>query len=94
MLNHQKVRLPAFQSVREVLQPFSDEVPVRGIHDRDLFIHNHIGIVGHSLRYDVHTFKQIDFMIVDADVTDIIGDVYPFFLSFRVIRWESSLTVL
>ena len=53
-------------------RPGVREMPVRGIRHRDLFVQNHIGIVCHALRHDVHPLKQVDLMIVHPDIPDVL----------------------
>ena len=52
-----------------------DEVPVSRIHHSHLLVQNDIGIVSHAFRHDIHSFKQVDLMIIDPDIPDIIRNV-------------------
>ena len=42
---------------------------VHGIHDGDFFVYNQVGIVRYPVRHPVLTFKQVDLMVVAADIT-------------------------
>ena len=83
VVHDQVVRLPARQRSFQVFQPGAGEVPVRGIHDRNLFIQDHIGIVGHAFRHDVHSLKQVDFVIVHADIINVLCNAAHVRFSFR-----------
>ena len=58
----------------EVIEPLLAEMLIDGIHDRDLFVDDGIGIVRHTVGNDILSLKKIDIMIVDADILDIIGN--------------------
>ena len=76
MLNDQIIGLSAVEDGLDIVQPFMGEVLVNGIHDRDLFINDHIGIVGHAVWHLVLAFKKVDAVIVDAYIFDGIGDFH------------------
>ena len=81
VLHNQVIRLPAFQCRFQVALPFLHKMTVSRIHHRDLFIQDHIGIVCHAFRHDIHAFKKIDFMIVHTDITDILCHIHCSFSS-------------
>ena len=58
----------------EVIEPLLAEMLIDGVHDRDLFVDDGIGIVRHTVGNDILSLKKIDIMIVDADILDIIGN--------------------
>ena len=76
MLNDQIIRLPCAEGFCHVVKPFVGEFPVDGIHHGGLLIENYVGIVGHSVRDDVLPLKEIDLMIVDADVADVVCNLH------------------
>ena len=45
---------------------------VNGVQNCDLLIHDHIRVICHSVRNDILPFKQIDLMIVYANIANII----------------------
>ena len=76
MLHHQIVRGAARQHRRQIVQPFRAEMRLYGVHHRDLFIQNHIGIVGHAIGNLELSLKMCDLMVIDTDVMDILGDLH------------------
>ena len=76
VLHDQIIRLPALQRGGEIVEPLLAKVLVYGVHDGDLLVQDHIGIVGHAARHDVLPFKQVHFMIVNANIADIICNIH------------------
>ena len=76
MLNNQIIRLSALEHILDVVQPFMGEILVHRIHDRDLFVQNHVGIVGHAIGNPVLTLKQVHLMIIDTHIANIIRNVH------------------
>ena len=71
VLHYQIIRLSVAQNRRQVGKPLLAEVLIDRIHDDDLFVHDHIGIVGHSERHFILSLEKIDLMVIDADILDI-----------------------
>ena len=57
MLHDQIIRLPPIQYGGQVLHPFIAEPCVHGVHNRNLFIHNHIRIVCHPMGHGILALK-------------------------------------
>ena len=74
MLDHQIVGIPAAQGILNVVQPFVGKILIHGVHNGDLLIHDGIGIIRHTVGDDVLSFKQVDLMVVNADVLNVVGD--------------------
>ena len=74
MLHHQIIRLPAPQNGLNVIQPLVGKVLVHGVHDGDLVVQDHIGIVSHAVGHPVLPLKQVHLVVVHAYITDIIGN--------------------
>ena len=76
VLDDEIVRGLAVETVLQIVEPFMRKVLIDGIHDGDLVIEDQIGIVGHAVGDFVLSLKEVDLMIVDADVSDSIGDFH------------------
>ena len=76
VLNDQIVGLSSVQYVLDIVEPLVGEVLVDRIHDGDLVVEDHIGVVGHSVGDFILSFEQIDFMVVDAYIFDCVGDFH------------------
>ena len=76
MLHHQIVRGAARQRRRQIVQPFRAEMSLYSVHHRNLFVQNHIGIVGHAIGNLELSLKMCDLMVSDTDVMDILGDLH------------------
>ena len=50
------------------------EVLVHSIHNGDLLIQDHIGIVGHAAGHPVLPLKQVHLMIVNTYIANIVCD--------------------
>ena len=74
VLHHQIVRLAALEDGFDVVQPLVGEVAVHGVHDGHLFVQNDIRVVGHAVGHHILALKQVHLVVVDADVTDIVGN--------------------
>ena len=79
MLHDQICRFVITQYRSNVTKPFFRKMAINRIHDGSLFINNNIRIVCHAFRYDILTFKQIDIMVIDTDITNILCDFHVFF---------------
>ena len=76
MLHHQVVGLAAAQGVFNVLEPFAGLLLVDGVHDGDLVVENHIGIVAHAVGHHILTLEEIHLVVVGADINNGIGDFF------------------
>ncbi len=76
MLYYQIIWRLTAENTFEITQPLIAEMRVYRIHDRDLLIKDNIRIIRHSVRHIVHTLKQIDLVVVNANVFDIIGNFH------------------
>ena len=52
---------------------------VNGVQDRNFLIHDHIRVVCHSVWNNILSFKQIDLMIVYANIANIIRNMHLLF---------------
>ena len=76
MLHHQIIRLTAVQSVLQIVQPGMGKAGIHRIHDSDLLIQDHIGIISHTVGDNVLTFKQVDLMVINANILNIVCDIH------------------
>ena len=60
------------QNAFDVVQPDFREMGVHRIDDGNLFIDNHIGIVGHTVGNTILALKQVNCMVVNTDITNIL----------------------
>ena len=72
VLDDQVIRFFSVKDIRQVVQPLVGEADIHRIHDGDLLIHDHIGVISHAVRYDVLPLEKIYVMIIDAYISDII----------------------
>ena len=56
--------------------PLVGEVGVHAVHHGDLFIADQVGVVRHAVGHIVLPLKQINEMVVDADIQNILGDFH------------------
>ena len=82
MLNHQEVGLPAGQSLFHIVQPLMGEVCIHGVHDGHLLVQNGVGIVSHAVRHHILALKEVHFMVVDADIANIVGNKHRAYLLY------------
>ena len=90
MLNHQIIRLSAFENRFQIIKPLVRKSCIYGIHHSNLFVCDNIGIIGHTAWHRILTFKKIDSMIVYSDVVNIFG-YHTCFLRHSVSMLNSSL---
>ena len=76
MLNYQVIRFRTVQNFCYFSQPFFCKIGIYSIHDCDLLIFDHVGIVGHSVWYYILSLKQIYLMIIYAYIVNIISDFH------------------
>ena len=55
---------------------------VYGIHNRRLFIADHIGIVTHPIRNLILSLKQIDAVVIHACIDNVSGNFHCYTRSF------------
>ena len=75
MLDDQIVRLAAIQHRLQVLQPLGSGPAVDGVHDSNLLVQNHIGIIGYPVGDWVLALKQVNGSVVRADIADGVRDM-------------------
>ena len=68
MLDNQIIRLLAIKDILNVVEPFMGKMLINGIHNSNLFIHDDIGIIRHTVRYFILPFKKVNLVVVDANV--------------------------
>ncbi len=66
----------AIRRRRDVPEPLVAEARVDRVHHGDLLALDDVGIVGHAERNLELAFKEIDVVIVDADVENVICDLH------------------
>ena len=76
MLYNEIIRFAVIQNLLDIIQPFMRKVGVYSIHDSDLFIQDHIGVVGHTVWNFVLTFKKVNLMVINTDVFDSICNLH------------------
>ena len=69
------VRLAAVQRGGDIAQPFVREVRVDSVEHGGFFVQNDVGVVRHAARHLVLAFKQVNGVVVDADVADVFGNI-------------------
>ena len=82
VLHDQIIRLSAVQDFLQITEPLIGKFHVHSVHDSDLLVHDDIGIVCHAERDNILTFKQVDLMIIDADILDRICNLHKNILHF------------
>ena len=80
MLCDQIIRFPVTQNLLNVIQPFVGKICIYGIHNRNFFVQDHIGVVGHAVWHFVLAFKKVNLMIINAYIFDGICDFHEQFL--------------
>ena len=85
MLYDQIVRFASIQHIGHVVQPFMGKIDIHRVHDSDLLVQDHIGIIRHAVRNHILSFKQVYLMVVDTHIADAFCNVWhrkkpPFFL--------------
>ena len=81
MLHHQIIRLSVSQHGGDVFQPLCAEVGIHRVHDGNLLVQNHIGVVRHAAGHHILPLEQVNLMVVDTYITNIIGN-HVFILHF------------
>ena len=94
VLDDQIIGLSAVKNCRQVVKPFLAKALVNSIHDRDLLIHDDIGIVCHSKRHNILSLKQINFMIIYTNILDIICNSHFTLLYIDVLDLHYPLMLM
>ena len=74
VLDDQIVRLPAAENGGDVVQPFMGKMNVNCIHNGCFLVHDHIGIIGHSIGNHILAFKKVYLMVVYTHIFDRISN--------------------
>ena len=73
MLDHQIIRLSSSENRFQIIKPLVRKSCIYGIHHGNLSVCDNIGIIGHTIRHRILTFKKINSMIVYPDVVNIFS---------------------
>ena len=74
VLNNKIIGLFAAESRVEISEPLVLKVAVDRVHYSNLFVKDHIGVVRHTVGHVILTLKQVDLVVVNADIPDVFGD--------------------
>ena len=74
MLHDQIVGRTTRKSILQIVKPLVGEACVHGVNDGYLLVKNDVGVVRHSVGDGVLTLKQIDSVVVYADVLNILAN--------------------
>ena len=77
MLHDEIVRRAAVQRLFQIGKPSLRKMLVHAVHDGNLFIHDGVGIIGHAVRHSILPLEQVDFVVIDADVENIVHGIRP-----------------
>ena len=80
MLYDQIIRFPVTQNFLDIIKPFVSKICIYRIHNRNFFVQDHIGVVGHAVRHFVLALKKVNLMIINAYIFDGICDFHERFL--------------
>ena len=78
VLNNEIIGLSSAEHVCNVCKPLLAKTCVHRVEHSNFAIHNHIGIVRHSVFNNVLTFKQIYIVVIYANILDILSDIHIF----------------
>jgi hypothetical protein len=76
MLHDKVVNRTPVERGRKIRQPFLSEIRIHRIENKRFLVFDEIRVVRHAARDDILTFKQIDRVVVDADVDNIIRNFH------------------
>ena len=82
MLHDQIVGCAAVEGITDIIQPFVGKAYIHGVHNGDLVIKNGVRVIGHTVRNNILSLKEIHLMVVDTDIANIRGDLHGFMLLF------------
>ena len=60
----------------DVAEPLVNEILVDRVEHGYLLVEDDVRIVRHAAFDGVLAFKQVDVVVIDADITDVIGDLH------------------
>ena len=102
MLDYKIIRFRTIQNLCNFSQPLFCEAGIYSVHNCDLLIFDHIGVVGHSVWHYILSLKQVYLMIVYSYIINIISDfhciefllgllyfIFPIFL--KILSYYSHL---
>ena len=93
MLNDQIVRLTSAKCLFKIIQPFMFEIGIYSIHNCNLVIQNHIGIICHSVWHCILSLKQIYLMVINSDIFNGICNLHISALNSFFIVYRLSVTI-
>ena len=76
MLYDQIIRLRTIQHICHIAKPLFCKMRIYSIHNCNLFVHDNIRVVRHTVRNIILSFKQIYLMIIDTYIINIISDFH------------------
>ena len=76
MLNYKIIGISVSQRILEIIQPFVGKVNINSVQNGDFLVNNHIGIVRHSVGNRILTFKQVNSVVIDADILYIMCNIH------------------
>ena len=81
VLDHEVIRSLAFKCFFQIIEPLMREILIDRIHDRDLIIRDHIGVIRHTVRHHILALKKVDIVVIYANILDIVTDKHSASLS-------------
>ena len=76
MLNNKVIGLSSAEHLGEIVKPLMSEACVHSIKHGDLLVHNNVRVVRHTVFHNILTFKQVNVMVVDADILYILCNIH------------------
>ena len=92
VLYYEIIRCLAAKSFAYIIEPLLFEAGIDCIHNRSFFINDCIGIICHAVWHDVLSFKKVYFMVVNADINDVVCNFhirFPFFVLYYIIAYSA-----
>ena len=90
MLDDEVVGRAAVEDLLELAEPLVGEIGAHAVHDRDLLVHDDIGVVCHAVGHDVLALEEVELMVVHADVVDAVRDALHGYPPFSSITSHSN----
>ena len=90
MLDDEVVGRAAAEDLLELAEPLVGEIGAHAVHDRDLLVHDDVGVVCHAVGHDVLALEEVELMVVHADVVDAVRDALHGYPPFSAIPSFSS----
>ena len=96
MLDYKIIRFRTIQNLCNFSQPLFCEAGIYSVHNCDLLIFDHIGVVGHSVWHYILSLEQIYLMVVYSYIINIISDFHciEFLLSLLYFIFPIFLKIL